>query len=261
MRIMIMASLALALLAGCAAQDVTAPETTSAEMVAGHQIMFTAADGEVVYAERFDSDAGKSAPLILLFHQAGANGRAEYESIIPELRARGFNLIVADQRSGGSHFGGHNRTVEARGQSTQYCAAYPDLEAALSYAIAEGFDGPRFAWGSSYSAGLVLKLAVEHGNELAGILSFSPASGAAMGACSANNYISKVRIPAIGLRPDSEMNAGGRAQRVMFEEGGHEFYVAEKGVHGSSMLDPSRAHGDVVPTWKAVWAFLDAHTN
>lgn len=252
---------ALLLLAGCAVPEGASPPKDKVIAVDATQISFPAADGAVVYADLLTSEAGKSAPLILLFHQAGANGRAEYASIIPKLRMRGYNLLVVDQRSGGAHFGGENRTVKARGNSTKYCAAYPDLEGALDYANAQGFRGARFAWGSSYSAGLVLKLAAEHGSELTGVLAFSPANGAAMGDCSANNYIADIDIPAIGFRPASEMNAARKAQRALFEAGGHDFYLAANGVHGSSMLDPARAHGDVNETWDAVWAFLDAHTD
>ena len=78
-----------------------------------------------------------------------------------------------------------------------------------------------------------------------------------MGECNANNFITGVHIPALGIRPDSEMGEGGLTQKAMYIKQGLQYFVAEKGVHGSSMLDPSRAHGDVEPTWEAVWAFFD----
>ena len=194
-----------------------------------------------------------------MFHQAGANGRAEYASITPKLTAKGYNVLQVDQRSGGSSFGSENRTVKARGGKTDYCAAYSDMEGALSYVKTLDPDSKVFAWGSSYSAALSLKLASEHGEDPTGVLSFSPATGGGMGACAANNFISGVDIPALGLRPDSEMGEGGQAQKAKYLQQGLDYYTAIGGVHGSSMLDPARAEGDVEPTWMVVWAFLGKH--
>lgn len=222
------------------------------------EINFKAADGGTVYADLHVADQDETAPFIILFHQAGSNGRGEYANIIPKLTDKGYSILVVDQRSGGGYFGSENRTVKARGGKTTYCEAYPDMEAALSYAKNKR-GGKVFAWGSSYSAALVLKLASEHGEDLVGVLSFSPATGKGMGACAANNFIAEVKIPALGLRPDSEMGKNGQKQRQMFKDRGLEYYVAKGGVHGSSMLDPARANGDVDPTWKAVSAFLNKH--
>jgi len=74
-----------------------------------------------------------------------------------------------------------------------------------------------------------------------------------------NDFIGDVNIPALGLRPDSEMGKGGQAQRELYKAQGLNYFVAKDGVHGSSMLVPSRAKGDVKPTWNAVFAFLDKH--
>ncbi len=233
-----------------------APEVSPANL--SQEITFKASDGETVYADMLMASRG-DLPLIILFHQAASNGRGEYSAIIPKLQAKNYNLLIVDQRSGGGHYGSENRTVKARGSKTTYCPAYADMEGALSYAKAKNPDGTIFAWGSSYSAALVLKLASEHGEDLAGVLSFSPATGGPMGECNANNFIAGVNIPALGLRPDSEMGKGGQAQRKLYDAQGLDYFVAIDGVHGSSMLDASRAKGDTAPTWKAVWAFLDTH--
>ncbi|PHR91289.1 MAG: hypothetical protein COA69_12320 [Robiginitomaculum sp.] len=235
-----------------------APAKHATEMEQTTQTIFKASDGESVYSDFYASAQGKEAPLILLFHQAGANGRGEYANITPKLVAQGYNVLQVDQRSGGGSFGSQNRTVKARGKSTIYCPAYADMEGALHYATENGYT-KIFAWGSSYSAALSLKLAGEHGDSLAGALAFSPASGKGMGACAANQFISAIKIPTLGLRPSSEMRPPGQAQRELFIQQGLEYFVSEDGVHGSSMLDPSRAKGDVKPTWDKVLAFLSAH--
>lgn len=241
------------------AQTVQSTEVAVIPTSQSAEVSFTAADGGIVYADLLISDQVSSQTFIILFHQAGANGRGEYASIIPKLRTNGYNLLVVDQRSGGGYFGSENRTVKARDGKTKYCAAYPDMEAALTYAQSKSDEGKIFAWGSSYSAALVLKLATEHGADLAGVLSFSPAAGRAMGDCNANNFIAGVHIPALGIRPESEMGKGGQKQRELYTAQGLDYYVAKDGVHGSSMLDPSRAKGDAEPTWEVVLAFLESN--
>ena len=89
--------------------------------VQAEEVTFKTTDGGTVYADEFTADAGKSAPLIMLFHQAGANGRAEYQNTAPRFRDAGFSVLLVDLRSGGDRFGGNNRTVDARGDSTGYC--------------------------------------------------------------------------------------------------------------------------------------------
>ncbi len=223
---------------------------------AAEQVHFKAGDDLTVYADLYLAPTGKSAPLVLLFHQAGSNARGEYGPIIPRLTELGLNVLAVDARSGGPRFGSDNRTVKGLGgHSTPYCAAYPDMEAALAYAIREGYTGPRFAWGSSYSAALVLRLGSEHKDELSGILSFSPAAGAAMGACSANNYLGGIAVPTLALSPKSEMR-GRKKQFATLHAAGHQTFVAEHGVHGSSMLVEARTKADTSATWDTVIGFL-----
>ncbi|HKI83279.1 MAG TPA: alpha/beta fold hydrolase, partial [Candidatus Krumholzibacteria bacterium] len=186
----------LALLLCCASaacgQKADAPKNTGPSRVdrAGQELRFTAADGVTVYAEVHWLQDDHQGPLILLFHQAGASERGEYGPIIPRLLERGFSVLAVDQRSGGDRFGGTNRTVQNLSEQREYsyCDAYPDLEAALAWAIEHDEHGPIIAWGSSYSAGLVFRLAAEHPEELSGVLAFSPASGPAMGDCSPEHY-------------------------------------------------------------------------
>lgn len=222
-----------------------------------------AADGVRVFADVHLGEAGKKAPTVLLFHQAGANGRAEYSVHVPRLLEAGYNVVVTDQRSGGAHFGGHNRTADALGGGQiPYCDAYPDLEAVLAQVVADGFTGPLFAWGSSYSAALVVRLGVDHGGDLAGVLAFSPASSARMEGCRPDALFDALEIPALIVRPGTEA-ATETVQRQLetAREAGLQVYVAKNGVHGSSMLDAGRVGSDVEAHWKVVLAFLAAHAD
>ena len=229
-----------------------------------NQIQFMATDGAPVIGDLFISPDGKEAPLIMLFHQAGSNARGEYNTITPKLLAKGYNVLQVDQRSGGGRYGASNRTIKARKAANSgrasYCTAYADMEGALAYVKEQGFTGPRIAWGSSYSAALTVKLARDHGDDLTAALAFSPASGGGMGECAANNFVEGVNIPFLALRPRSEMKPKNEVQKTLFEEQGLGYFISEKGVHGSSMLDPGRAKGDPSATWNAVWTFLGKHS-
>lgn len=221
------------------------------------RVTFKAADGIVVVGDLYMRHA-KRAPMILLFHQAGSNAEAEYAPIIPRLEDHGYNVLAIDQRSGGSRLGGENRTLaRLEKKDYHYCDAYPDLEAALQYVIDRGFIGPRFVWGSSYSAALVIHLGVDHKEDIAGVLAFSPAAGRAMGACDPTEAIEKIEVPVLALRPESEMGRA-KEQFETFKKLGHQTFVAKNGVHGSSMLNPKRVDGSVKETWKVVFEFIDS---
>jgi alpha-beta hydrolase superfamily lysophospholipase len=117
-----------------------------------------------------------TAPFIVLFHQAGAS-RGEYREIAPRLVAMGFNCMAVDQRSGDTMNGVPNQTAreaQHRHQPVSMLSARQDLEAAIRYARAHYARGPLLAWGSSYSASLVLVVAGEDRGLVDGVLAFSP---------------------------------------------------------------------------------------
>lgn len=116
------------------------------------------------------------APMIVLFHQAGWS-HGEYNEIALRLSLSGYNYMVVDQRSGGTVNGVENPTAkraEAEGRSTTYVDALPDMRAALRYARTKYRPGTLIAWGSSYSASLVLKLAGDEPELLDAAMAFSP---------------------------------------------------------------------------------------
>jgi len=117
-----------------------------------------------------------TSPFIVLFHQAGAS-RGEYRDIAPKLVAMGFNCMAVDQRAGDASNGVTNETAhraQAEGRPASMLAARQDLEAALRYAREHYAKGPLLAWGSSYSASLVLVVAGETKGLVDGVLAFSP---------------------------------------------------------------------------------------
>lgn len=222
-------------------------------------VTMTAADGVQIFGEVYTSPGiPASAPLILLFHQGGGDSRGEYEPLVPRLLAEGYNLLAIDQRRGGDRFGGVNRTLAGVGDHEfSYCDVMPDLEAALEFARQEGFVGPTAAWGSSYSAALVFGLAVRHADEIDAVIAFSPASGEPMQGCMPEDVSASVRQPLLALRPSREMEVPYvPGQMQLFRNHGHQTYVADPGVHGSSMLNAERVGAPVDETWTVVVDFL-----
>lgn len=105
-----------------------------------------------------------------------------------------------------------------------------------------------------------LRLAARWSDHIKGVLAFSPAAGEAMGDCPSDRFAPDVSVPALILRPASETQIPSVASALeAFAGMGHQTYVSDPGVHGSSMLNPGRVDGDVGSTWQAVLAFLRSH--
>lgn len=221
-------------------------------------------DGVTIHGECFFADLDANAPLILLFHQARSNGRGEYgDAIVPWLNEAGFRAIAWDQRSGGELYGSTNRTVAglSEGTATGYCDASPDLQAALDHVIGSGLADKVIAWGSSYSAALVFKLAADNPQTVQGIVACSPAAGGPLESCGARAFVDDIDAPMLVLRPASEMqHQSSVEQRDILVGAGADFRVVEHGVHGSSMLVDSRTGSDMSQARAGVLAWLQAVT-
>ena len=74
--------------------------------------MLTTSDGVMIPALEYRSSGTEGQPFVLLFHQGGGSGPAEYEPIAPRIHAAGFNVLVIDQRRGGDRFGSRNLVAE-----------------------------------------------------------------------------------------------------------------------------------------------------
>lgn len=224
------------------------------------EISFYTSDSINIFGDLYIADP--DLPIILLFHQGGSNARGEYKSIIPELVKEPFNILAIDQRRGGQYFGSYNRTltqIEDHSYSNpySYCDAYNNLEAALNFVIESGFKGKRILWGSSYSASLAIQLAAKRPRDVAGVLAFSPASGPPMEGCIPFEFLEGLPVPCLLLRPPNEMDSEqSKAQFGLATQYGHQTYVPEYGVHGSSMLVAERVGMEVSETWKVVRSFL-----
>ena len=229
-----------------------------ADAASEEAIELTTPDSVTVYGMLIRPVTEEPVPLILAFHQGGASGLAEYNPIIPRLLKEGFAILTIDQRRGGERFGGVNKTAAAfPDQDISYCDVYSDLETALDFALRLPGFSEIIAWGSSYSATLAAQLAADYPGAVAKVLAFSPASGDVMEGCQAQPAAQRIQIPAVFLRPRSEMSIEWVAQDMASFIGmGHEAYIAFPGTHGSSMLVPARAEGETEQTWQYILDFL-----
>jgi pimeloyl-ACP methyl ester carboxylesterase len=237
---------------------------TSVGFAKGHEIQFETSDAITVYGDVYRlADTPNSAPIILLFHQGGGDTRGEYSPLVVRLLEQGYNLLAIDQRRGGDRFDGNNRTLAGVGDTEySYCDVYPDLEGALQFARDYGFTGKTAVWGSSYSAALVFKLGVEHPEQIDAVLAFSAASGEPMDGCEPEPYSEQITQPVLALRPIREMEVPYvPGQMKLFQEHGHQTYVADPGVHGSSMLNEARVGSSTEATWTVVLDFLETNLS
>ncbi len=220
------------LLAGCSGDDQPpAPKPDGFK-----EITFDASDGKKVYADFFPSSIPDSEKVVLMFHQAGSNA-GEYESIEPAIAPLGYDCIAVDQRSGGDMWGRSNRTVEKSGDG-DYMGAYNDLQGALKYAEGKNYT-TIVAWGSSYSAALVLRLAAEN-STVKGVIAFSPGEYMPEQGI-VKSWASKVSVPVFFACTPDEWNDG-RSDIYAAIPSAKKFDVhLEGGVHGSSTLLPKKS--------------------
>jgi alpha-beta hydrolase superfamily lysophospholipase len=201
-----------------------------------------------------------TAPFIVLFHQAGAS-RGEYREIAPKLVAMGFNCMAIDQRSGESSKGVRNETAKAADQRhlvVSMLSSRQDLESALRYARGHYARGPLLAWGSSYSAALVLVVAGQDRGIADGVLAFSPGEYfpvAPGNPTLVTDAARAIKVPVFITSARSE-TADWRAIYAAVSSSLRRAYVPESdGRHGSSALWKETPGQEGY--WQAVRGFLN----
>ncbi len=220
------------------------------------KVTFTAKDGLEITADLYAATS-KSAPFILLCHQAGSS-RGEYRKIAPRLVKAGYNCLAIDQRSGrgGNRVASNvvNETAlraKKAGLPQDYLSARQDVEAGLDWASAHGFTGKKVLWGSSYSSSLTLLIAPDR-KDLAAALAFSPGEYFRGKPGLVTKAVKRLTIPVMVVSPMKERESS----KPLFEACASEnkVYLTGPGIlHGSRTLvwpeNPER-------TWKDVMNFL-----
>jgi len=129
-----------------------------------------------VHVELARASTDPSTPLIVLFH-GSKSSLGEYRPIVPHLKVLGYNCLSVDLCSGYDCNEVRNWTAtyaNSRGVNPTYLTALDDLQDTLLWARAEHAHGKLIAWGSGYSASLVIHAAANHPDLVDGVLAFSP---------------------------------------------------------------------------------------
>lgn len=196
----------------------------------------------------------KEMPVMLLFHQAGWS-RGEYKSTADSLYRLGFNVLAADLRSGNEVKGVVNQTAKrAREQdlATTYLEAEKDMLAVLNFAREYYPQSAIHLTGSSYSAGLALKIATEH-QGIASVSAFSP--GEYYGdELKLAELIDELRVPVFFVSSKAEVEEVNKLMEVVESRKKIHFIPSNDGYHGSRALWPE--HEGSFALWKAYKGFL-----
>ena len=225
-------------------------------------ITFVSQDGLSITADLYLVHEDMSIPFIVLFHQAGWS-RGEYQEIAPVLIELGFNCMAVDLRSGNEVNGVKNETAAdalKAGKGTSYADALQDIISALQYARKYG-NGKIIAWGSSYSAALVLKIAGDYPEMVDAVLAFAPGEYFEKQGKSKTwiqDSAQKITCPVfITSAKDEEPNWISIFNKIGTKEK-TSYLPKTDGNHGSRAL--WKKFSDSEGYWKAVKAFLEPFT-
>lgn len=222
-------------------------------------VTFSSADDVLITADTYIAYASEKTPLIVLFHQAGSS-RGEYNEIAPGLNKLGFNCIAVDLRSGDYSRGKENETAmraSNAGLATSYTDALPDIIAALEYANDRYSNSKVIAWGSSYSASLVLKVAGDHPELVDGVLAFSPGeyfSHLGKSKTWIRDSARKISVPTFITSSRNEAGDWSLIYDAIDAANRQSFVPDSVGRHGSKAL--WKKYADSAAYWDAVTEFL-----
>jgi len=226
----------------------------------GKLITFSSKDGLTITADTYISNPDKKTPFIVLFHQAGWS-RGEYIEIAPKLNKLGFNCMAVDQRSGNAVNGVQNETTalaQKKGKPINYTDAEQDIIASLEYARKNFAEGKLIAWGSSYSAALVLKVAGDYPALVDGVVSFAPGEyfkRLGKSPTWVQDSAKNITVPVFITSAQSEYNNWSGIYRVINTDTKTYYLPDTKGNHGSRALWAK--FFDNPGYWKAITEFLN----
>ena len=214
-------------------------------------------DGATMYADRYAPTGEQSRATALLFHDMNS-GAIEYADIAPRLAAMVFEVLAVDLRTGSEDASVGNRTY----QST---AAFifttddglPDAQGALAWARQQLPDDPILLWGSGAAADMVLVMAANDPEGIAGVLSFSPPSMLAYSDVA--EAASRLTVPlfvSYGTTPTDELATVSKITEAAPAEL-LTLHTPKVGVHGVATLTASANPDGAEANWAAVEEFLN----
>jgi len=222
-------------------------------------VEFKSLDNLTLRADLYMIDEDEDRPFIVLYHQAQSS-RGEYNKIALKLNSLGFNCMAVDLRSGKISNNIKNESYLNAVKShkkTSYLKARMDIVAALHYA--RQYSTKLIAWGSSYSASLILKTIGEKPRYAKAILAFSPGEYFSKFS-KPNDYISssakKLKVPVFITSKRDEINNWKNIYDSIDEKYRVKFIPKANGHHGSSALWPKYSSSSEY--WIAVENFLNS---
>lgn len=229
--------------------DNTTPATTDSAYT--KTFTFKSLDSLTLTADIYH--ISKDKPVMVLCHQAGWS-RGEYKPTAPIFNTLGYNCIAVDLRSGNEINGIDNETAKGyspKGIPQDYVNAEQDIIAAVNYAYTM-YGKNVILVGSSYSSGLVLKVAKEN-SKVEMVLSFSPDEYYG-NLINLNQTINGLNKPTFITSAKNEAAGAKALYDVVSANKKVQFVPQGAGYHGSRSLWPSNAGNEEY--WVAVKAFL-----
>lgn len=136
--------------------------------------VFPTPDAVLVHSKLYITDS-KETKMMILCHQARYS-KGEYKETAPKFNKLSYTCLAIDQRSGDKINDDVNKTVEHAvklNYRTDFDDAEIDVRAAVHYLFNQ-YGKKVTLVGSSYSAGLVLKVAASETDKVEAVVSFSP---------------------------------------------------------------------------------------
>lgn len=215
-------------------------------------VTFPSKDGLTVTGDLYIEN--DSLPYMLLCHQAGSS-RGEYKETAKKFNHLGYNCMAIDQRSGGEANNVKNATfeeAEKNKKKTDYLDAEQDIAAAIDY-LYEKSKKRVLLVGSSYSASLALKLAVNN-FKVSQVIAFSP--GEYFGKkLNLKETIKNLDKPVLVLCSAKEKNEVNELMSEVKSKKKIVYSPAVAGEHGSKAL--WKVNPNYHDYWISVMLFLD----
>jgi dienelactone hydrolase len=227
--------------------------TVQAQTITPKMITFLSEDGVTITADLYQG-ADTTLPYMLLCHQAGYS-RGEYQETAKKFMRLGFNCLAIDLRSGGEVNGVKNMTnAEAikKKKGTDYLDAEKDVRAGIDY-LYDRSKKKVVLVGSSYSASLVLKVAVDN-FKVTSVIAFSP--GEYFGKKQKlKDMIADLDKPVLVLSSAKERDDVNVLMADVKSKKKSLYSPGSDGVHGSSAL--WKSNPNYHDYWIAVMMFVD----
>ena len=213
-------------------------------------------DGATMYADRYGHEGEQSRGTVLLFHNQASNAH-EYADIAPRLAGMGFVAVAVDLRTGFDTPEAVNRTTWHRQNDVvTFDDGLPDAEGALAWAREVLPDDPILLWGSGVSADMVIIMAANDPEGIAGVLAFSPPS--LLVRSDEAEAASRLTVPlfvSYGTAPTDELATVSKITDAAPPEL-LTLHTPEVGVHGVATLTESANPEGWEANWAAVEGFL-----